>query len=73
MKKTFTITNKLFLMLMIFGVLLLANTPAQAASFTKARPKLDKYSAYANNRVYLKWKKIKGAKRYEIQRIRKNN
>jgi hypothetical protein len=58
------------LFILIFILLIIPSHGTKAASL--AKPKLDVLSAYVNNAVYLKWKKVKGAKRYEIQRAKVN-
>ena len=58
------------LVILIFILLIIPSHGSKAASL--AKPKLDVLSAYMNNAVYLKWKKVKGAKRYEIQRAKVN-
>ena len=45
---------------------------AGAKSITKAKPKISKSSAYKYNKIALKWTKIKGAKKYQIERARIN-
>jgi len=48
--------------------------PAAAASFKNSKPVLLKnYSAYSNGRIVLRWKKIAGAKKYEVWRSAKKN
>ena len=58
----------LILALLVTGVL--APVSAHAASFTKSKPKITAKSAYLNDSVYLEWTKVKGAKKYEIQRAK---
>ena len=61
------------LLLLILAVGVLKPAPVQAASFKNAKPKIDtKKSAYLNNKIYLKWSKVSGAKKYEIQRAKIN-
>ena len=58
----------LILIVMVIGIL--APVSVHAASITSAKPKFDKSCAYLNKTIYLKWSKIKGAKKYEIQRAK---
>lgn len=60
----------LLLMLMIICVSI--PVPAQAASIKNKKPTISKDSAYLNTKIYLKWSKVKGAKKYEIQRAQIN-
>ena len=58
--------------LMFFLLALLLVFPVKANAATLRAPKLNKYSAYMNKVVYLRWTKVKGAKSYEIQRAQIN-
>jgi len=61
-----------------FLVLLLCictfSKPASAASFKNSKPVLLKnYSSYSNGKIVLTWKKVAGAKKYEVWRSTKKN
>lgn len=64
MRKLKTLIIFMFLLLIIPGY----STKASAMG----KPKLNILSAYMNDSVYLKWNKVKGAKKYEIQRAKIN-
>ena len=65
--------SRLFaLLLMLMIICISVPVPAQAASIKNKKPKITKDSAYLNNKVYLKWTKVAGAKKYEIQRAKIN-
>ena len=61
-----------FFILLVLVTCIFASVSAQAASFQKSKPKISKNSAYLNDKVYLTWTKISGAKKYEIQRAKIN-
>ena len=63
-----TATFILFLLIALAAAICVQAAPAEAASFAKSKPVITKESAYLNGQVYLKWTKVKGAKKYEIQR-----
>lgn len=65
--------SRLFMLLLMLMIICVSiPVPAQAASIKNKKPKIDKHSAYLNNKIYLKWSKVKGAKKYEIQRAQIN-
>ena len=71
-------TNKSRLLSLVLSLSLVASCfailpgTADAKSFTKSKTKITKNSAYLFNKASLKWKKVKGAKKYQIQRARIN-
>lgn len=65
--------SRLFMLLLMLMIICVSiPVPAQAASIKNKKPTISKNSAYLNNKVYLKWSKVKGAKKYEIQRAQIN-
>ena len=60
------------LILLILTVGIIAPVSAQAVPFKKAKPRIASNSAYLNNKVYIKWSAVKGAKKYEVQRAKIN-
>lgn len=68
MKRSSYLQLKLALFFLFFCLIASVSRPCDAASFTRTRPRLNIRSAYMNNAVYLKWNKVGGAKKYEIQR-----
>ncbi|MDO5456225.1 MAG: hypothetical protein Q4F25_04840, partial [Eubacteriales bacterium] len=65
--------SRLFaLLLMLMIICVSVPVPAQAASIKNKKPKITNKSAYLNGKVYLKWTKVAGAKKYEIQRAKIN-
>lgn len=60
----------IMLMVCVLAVGFLTPVPVEAASFQKSKPKISKTSAYLNNAVFLKWSKVSGAKKYQIQRAK---
>lgn len=71
-------TNKSRLLSLVLSLALVASCfailpgTADAKSFTNSKTKITKNSAYLYNKVSLKWKKVKGAKKYQIQRAKIN-
>ena len=61
-----------FFILLLIVTCFFASVSAQAASFKKSKPNINKTSAYLNDTVYLTWTKVSGAKKYEIQRAKIN-
>ena len=67
------VPNRIFSLILILALLVagvMAPATAHAASLKKSKPKFTAESAYLNDTVYLTWKKVKGAKKYEIQRAK---
>lgn len=65
--------SRLFMILLMLMIICVSiPVPAQAASIKNKKPTISKDSAYLNTKIYLKWSKVKGAKKYEIQRAQIN-